>query len=134
MSAKENLAALETAIAAWNAGDRETYLEIYDPAVRHHGVGPEPVDDAGNRAFYEILWSAFPGSRLVVDDVLADGDRLALRFRLTGEHRGEFMGVPATGRAFVLDGQTIMRFRDGRVVERWTTSDLLGLMAQLGAG
>jgi hypothetical protein len=43
------------------------------------------------------------------------------------------MGVPPSGRAFVLNGQTAMRFRDARVVERWTTADLLGLLVQLGA-
>ncbi len=56
-----------------------------------------------------------------------------IRFDLTGEHKGEFMGVPPTERAIVLSGQTIMRFQDGRVVERWTTGDLFGLLTQLGA-
>jgi steroid delta-isomerase-like uncharacterized protein len=133
VSAGQNRAALEAAVAAWNNGDGEAYLKVYDPSIRHHGVGPEPVDHAGNRTFYESLWAAFPGSRIVIDDTLAEGDHLAARFRLTGEHRGDFMGVPGTGRAFVLNGLTILRFRDGRVVERWTTADLLGLLMQLGA-
>jgi predicted ester cyclase len=130
---QQNRAALDAAIAAWNSDDGETYLKIYDPSIRHYGLGPEPVDQAGNRAFYESLWTAFPGSRITIDDTIAEGDQLAARFRLTGEHHGNFMGVPATERPFVLTGQTILRFRDGRVVERWTTSDLLGLMMQLGA-
>lgn len=133
MSAEQNRAALDGAIAAWNSGDGETYLKLYAPSIRHHGIAPEPVDEAGNRAFYESLWAAFPGSRITVDDILAEGDQLAVRFTLTGEHQGDFMGVPPTGRAFVLNGQTILRFRDGRVVERWTTTDLLGLLIQLGA-
>ena len=133
MSAEQNRAALDAAIAAWNRGDEETYLKLYDPSVRHHGVGPEPVDQAGNRAFYESVWAAFPGSQITIDDTVAEGDQLAVRFRLTGEHQGEFMGVPPTGRAFVLNGQTVVRFRDGRVVERWTTSDIIGLLIQLGA-
>ena len=133
MSTEQNRAALDAAIAAWNSGDGETYLKLYDPSVRHHGLGPEPLDQAGNRAFYEGLWAAFPGSQITIDDIIAEDDQLAVRFRLTGEHHGEFMGVAPTGRAFVLNGQTVMRFRDGRVVERWTTSDLLGLLIQLGA-
>jgi len=133
MSAEQNRVALDAAVAAWNTDDGETYLQVYDSSIRHHGLGPEPVDQAGNRAFYEAFWAAFPHSRLTVDDVLAEGDQLAVRFRLTGEHRGTFMGVAPTGRAFVLTGQTMLRFREGRVVERWTTSDLLGLLAQLGA-
>jgi predicted ester cyclase len=79
------------------------------------------------------MWAAFPGCQLTVDDTIAEGDQLAVRFHLSGEHHGEIMGVPPTGRAFVLNGQTVLRFRDGRVVERWTTGDLLGLLIQLGA-
>jgi predicted ester cyclase len=133
VSVEHNRAALDAALAAWNSGDGETYLKVYDPSIQHHGLGPEPVDQAGNRAFYESLWAAFPGSRITIDDTLAEGDRMAARFRLTGEHHGNFMGVPPTGRAFILNGQTVLRFRDSRVVERWTTSDLLGLLIQLGA-
>jgi predicted ester cyclase len=133
MPAERNRAALDAAVAAWNEGDRETYLAVYDPSIRHHGLGPEPLDEEANRAFYDGLWAAFPGSRLVLDDSVAEGEQLAVRFHLDGEHRGEFMGVPPTGRAIVLTGQTLLRFRDGRVVERWTTGDLLGLLMQLGA-
>lgn len=133
MSAERNRAALDAALAAWNEGDFERYLEVYDPAVRHHGAGPEPLDAAGNRAFYESLWAAFPDSRLAIDATVAEGDLIAARFRLTGEHRGTFLGVPPTGREVVLVGQTVFRLVDGRVVERWTTSDLLGVMVQIGA-
>ncbi|GAA0941568.1 ester cyclase [Pseudonocardia zijingensis] len=133
MTAEQNRAVLSAAVAAWNKGDGETYLELYDPSVRHHGLGSVSFDQAANRAFYEGVWAAFPGSRLTIDDTIAEGDQLAVRFHLSGEHHGEFMGVPPTGRAVILNGQTAMRFRDGRVVERWTSSDLLGLMIQLGA-
>ena len=133
MPAEENRATLTAAVEAWNAGDGEGYLALYDPAIVHHGLAPEPFDAAANRGFYEAMWAAFPGSQLVVDDTVAEGDKLAARFHLGGEHKGEFLGVPPTGRPFVLNGQTVMRFRDSRVVERWTTGDILGLMVQLGA-
>jgi predicted ester cyclase len=133
MPAEQNRAAFDAAVAAWNKGDGETYLEVYDPSIQHHGLGPGPFDQAANRAFYESIWAAFPGSQLTVDDVITEGDQLAVRFHLNAEHHGEFMGVPPTGRAVVLHGQTVLRFGDGRVVERWTTADMLGLMIQLGA-
>jgi steroid delta-isomerase-like uncharacterized protein len=132
MSVEQNRAALDDAVAAWNRDDRETYLKVYDPAIRHHGLGPEPLDRAGNRASYEAMWAAFPNSKLAIDDTIAEGDQLAARFRLSGEHHGEFMGIPPTGRPFVLSGQTVMRFRDGRIVERWTVADMVGLLVQLG--
>ncbi|HWC12208.1 MAG TPA: ester cyclase [Acidimicrobiales bacterium] len=124
---------LAAAVDAWNAGDGERYLEMYHPSIMHHGLGPEPFDQLANRGFYEAMWAAFPGAQLIIDDTISEGDRLALRFHLVGEHKGEFMGIPPTGRAFLLSAQTIMRFGDGRVVERWTTGDLLGLLIQLGA-
>ncbi|HLU55543.1 MAG TPA: ester cyclase [Pseudonocardia sp.] len=133
MSAEQNRAGLAAAVMAWNDGDGEAYLRLYDPSVRHHGLGPEPLDHAGNRAFYEGVWAAFPGIRLTLDDLVAEGDRVAVRFHLSGRHCGDFMGVPPTGRDVVITGQTVLRFRGGRVIERWTTTDQLGLMVQLGA-
>jgi len=106
---------------------------LYDPSIQHHGLGPEPLDAAANRAFYEGMWAAFPGAQLTIDDTVAEGDKLALRFEVSGQHEGDFRGLAATGRSFVLNGQTVMLFRDGQVVERWTTADLLGLLSQLDA-
>jgi predicted ester cyclase len=133
MSAEANRNAITTAVEAWNAGDGVRYLDLYDPSITHHGLGPEPFDRRANRDFYEATWAAFPGAQLTVDDIVTDGDKLAARFHLAGTHQGEFMGIAATGRSGVLNGNTIMMFRDGRVVERWTTVDLLGLLIQLGA-
>lgn len=129
----ENKSVFAAAVDGWNSGDGERYLELYDSSIVHHGVAAEPLDQRANRGFYEALWAAFPGAQLIIDDTIGEEDTLAIRFRLVGEHRGPFLGVPATGRPFVLNGQTIMRFEDGRVVERWTTGDLLGLLVQLGA-
>jgi steroid delta-isomerase-like uncharacterized protein len=128
-----NKDALAAAVEAWNAGHGERYLQLYDASIVHHGPAPEPLDQEANQAFYEELWAAFPGAQLAIDDTVAEGDKLAIRFRLTGEHKGDYRGIPPTGRPFVLNGQTILRYQDGRVVERWTTADLLGLLTQLGA-
>lgn len=133
MSAEENKAALQRAVDAWNAGDLDGYLRLYDESVAHHGVTPEPLDSAANRGFYEGMWKGFPGARLTLEDVLAEGDKLAVRFHVSGRHEGDFMGLPPTNREFVLSGLTVMRFRDARIVERWTIADMFGLLTQLGA-
>ena len=112
MAVETNKAALATAVEAWNAGNGDRYLALYDPVITHHGLGPEPFDEQANRSFYQALWDAFPGARLTVDDVVGEGDKLAVRFHITGEHKGEFMGVPATGRPFVIRGHTTMAFRN----------------------
>ena len=62
-----------------------------------------------------------------------DGDVCAIRFTMTGCHVTEFMGVPATGAAITLPGITILHFRDGRVIERFSQADMLGLLVQVGA-
>ncbi len=132
MSTEQMKATIRAAVAAWNAGDPDGYLSMYDSSLSHHGLGSEPLDEKGNRVFYERLATGFPGCQLILDDVLAEEDRVALRLHLVGEHRGEFIGVAPTGRPIQVNGQTILRFKDGRVVERWTIADLTVLMRQLG--
>ena len=135
MSAAENRASLQRAVAHFNdPASRERYLELYDPrAVLHGYQGIEEPGLAGIRRFYEAFWAAFPDARLTVEDVLTEGDRLACRFVVRGTHRGELMGIGPTGKSVHLPGITILRFRAGKCVERWSQADFLGLLQQLGA-
>jgi hypothetical protein len=66
-------------------------------------------------------------------EILSEGALYSGRFTMSGVHKGPFMGVPATGRPYAIGGITIMRFAAGRVVERWSSADMLGLMVQIGA-
>jgi ketosteroid isomerase-like protein len=127
----------ERARLAWNAGDLPGYLRLYAEDLRFHGVQPDPMDKPSVAAFYQQFWSALgapgrPNPELRFHEHLLDGDLFSCRFTVSGEHRGDFMGVPATGRPYRLEGITIMRFRGDQVVERWTTADFLGVMVQLG--
>jgi predicted ester cyclase len=74
-----------------------------------------------------------PNPKLEILDIIEEGDEIACRFAMSGTHSGTFLNVPATGRSYVLPGITILKFANGRVVERWSNADLLGLMVQLGA-
>ena len=128
----------ERARQLWNAGDLPGYVQVYADDLRFHGLDPDPMDKPSVIGFYQQLWSALgapgrPNPHLHFYETLADGDLYSCRFAVSGEHRGDFMGVAATGRPYVLEGMTIMRFRGDKVVERWTTADFLGLMVQLGA-
>jgi len=131
MSGKQE--AVGKAVAAFNAGDLETYMELYDRSATLHGYAAEPIGYDGGKAFYSGLLSAFSGANLEADDVLEDGDKLCVRFHLTGTHTGELMGVQPTGRDILLNGLTIMRFEGNKVVERWQSADMLGLLTQIGA-
>jgi steroid delta-isomerase-like uncharacterized protein len=76
--------------------------------------------------------SAFPDLYFSVEEQMADGDKVLTRFEWTGTHRGEFMGIPATGRSVKVWGMVIDRLEDSRIKETRIIMDMLGLMIQLG--
>jgi steroid delta-isomerase-like uncharacterized protein len=125
--------ALDHALERWNAGDLDGYLDLYDDAIRLHGYAPEPMDKTQVRVFYEMIFTAFDSPALEFHEVLWDGDRCAIRFTMSGDHRAEFMGVPATGTAITLPGITILHFTADRVTERFSRADMLSLLVQIGA-
>ena len=91
------------------------------------------MDKSAVRRILRMIHRAFDGPKLTFHDVFSNGDRLAVRFTMTGTHRDQFLGVPPTGRNIAVDGITILRFSGGRCVERWSSVDMYGWLAQLGA-
>jgi steroid delta-isomerase-like uncharacterized protein len=131
MAAEDIKARLEQARECWNRGDEQGYLELYAAdAVLHGYPAVEPGLD-GIRRFYEAFWVAFPDSQLIVEDVVAEGDKLAARFVVQGTHAGEFRGIPPTGRPISMPGIAILRFAGGKCVERWSQADLAGLLSTI---
>lgn len=84
------------------------------------------------RRFIESWRAAFPDTRSAVDDIVAEGDRVAVRWTTHATHRGEFMGVAPTGRQVAVGWFGMFRLSDGRVVESWDTFNALEMMQQLG--
>lgn len=134
MSIQLNKSILEKAAEAFNDPEsRGRWFEIHDPAVVAHGLGPNALDLEGLREFYGGLWRAFPGLHITVDDMVGEGDKVSWRLVVRGVQEAEFRGVPPTGREVEFGAQYIFRFRDGRIVERWTIFDRLGVLVQLDA-
>lgn len=105
----DNRAVLEQAISDWNNDNLSGYLRLYDAGAVLHGLSPG-IDSV--RAMYEGVWATFPGSRLFLDDVVAEGDKVACRYTWRAKSA-------ANGETVTMPGITILHFRDGRCVERW---------------
>lgn len=123
----------DRAIAAWNAGDLTTYLELYDDTIQLHGYSDVPMDKAEAAAFYGSLFASLDDIHLEIHQVVEADDRLAVHATMSGTHVGELFGVPGTGTRINQGVMTILRMADGRCVERWSVADTLGVMMQLGA-
>jgi len=76
--------------------------------------------------------TAFEHLNVTVEDMVAEGDRVAARFTARGIHKGAFMGLPPTGKSITMTGMEIFRIENGRIAELWGEANLLGLMQQLG--
>src|SRR5262249_23095297 len=85
------------------------------------------------KRYYAGLWSVFPDARVITEELIETGDKVILRFAMVGTHTQPFLGVEATGRSVRMAGMTILRFEDQKCVERWSVTDSLSLLAQLGA-
>ncbi len=80
-----------------------------------------------------IFRTAFPDLHIAIDDMVAEGDRVAFRWTAHGTHKGAFFGISATGKQVTFTGISISRIADGKVQEGWAVWDTMGLLRQLGA-
>ena len=121
-------------IDAITRGDAEGLDELMAPEIVDHN--PIPNQAPGRDGFKQWMAAArnaFPDLRGTVEDVIVEGDRVAARTTWHGTHRGEFVGVGATGRRVSFSAFHLVRFSQDRAVEWWGTADLLGVLEQLGA-
>src|SRR5688500_11482494 len=123
--------------AVTTSGNVDELAQLLSPDVVDHGVGgPEAEDLRGSGAGREDILAfrqAFPDAHITVEDAFASasGDRVAVRWTLTGTHGDAFQGIPATGRTVSMRGMDLLRIEGGRIAERWGSSDELGLLQQL---
>ncbi|MGW1723313.1 ester cyclase [Streptomyces sp. NPDC002306] len=134
MSQQTNIAAQTAFGEAVASGDLDVLEGIVAPGSIDHdpapGQGPGPE---GYKAMFGELRTAFPDLHVEVEHLVATDDELAFAYTITGTHLGELRGHPATGRTVSYRGMQISRFdSDGKLVERWGSSDELGMLRQLG--
>lgn len=110
---------------AWNAGNIEGACRLI--AQSCNGGGAE-----GFRRELEAFLAAFPELQITLEDMLAEGEKVATRVTMCGIHRGLLFGIPATGKTAVMKANHIFWLQDGQIVQRHGQMDRLELMQQLG--
>ncbi len=133
MSSAANIAALERMAELVNTGNLDALDEVVDAdAVDHDPAPDQSAGPGGFKDFFTALRAAFPDLKLEPVIVVADDEHVAMAYTVNGTHEGEFQGIPATGTRISVRGVEIVRFRDAKLIERWGSSDELGLLTQLG--
>jgi steroid delta-isomerase-like uncharacterized protein len=116
-----------------NQGKYELIDEIYAPDfVEHYEQPGVPPTREGFKQFAMAYRSAFPDLHYTVEDAIEAGDKIVHRLTASGTMKGDFLGMPATGRRATWSEIHIGRVADGRLVEHWGLVDQLGLFVQLG--
>lgn len=132
MSKEENLAVQEKLGAAINNNDFDALDDIFSVDVIDHdpakGQGPGP---SGFKDMFHAMKSAFPDLKIKPDYLVADDNNVSVAYTITGTHQGDFQDLPATGKTFSARGVQIARFEEDKIVERWGSSDELGILKQL---
>ena len=132
-----NKATITRFCEAMNSGDAELISKTIDDLVAPDATirTPIPLGVTGAHALKEVfrrLHRAFPDLHITVEDLIAEGDKVVGRNSVTGTHRGEYMGLPPTGRSITYKEIFIFRFARGRIAETWGVVDVFSQMKQLG--
>jgi steroid delta-isomerase-like uncharacterized protein len=135
MSAQENKALVRRFYEEIDAGNLEAMNELVSDEYVNHDPFPFPGLAHGKEGLmqaFQIFWNATPGKH-VIEDQLAEGDKVVTRRTAHGRHEGELPGpIPPTGNELQMSAVAIHRIADGKIVEHWSGKDELGLMIQLG--
>src|SRR5690242_3768344 len=127
MSAEDNKNLIRRAFEAQNRGDDEAMLQYCDPDIVFHEPGlPAPL--RGHEAFRQLLAmyrSGFPDYHFTEEEMVAEGDKVAARWRIDLTHGSEFLGIPATGKKVTISSIDVFRIANGKIVEQWVVADTL---------
>ena len=120
----------------WNKGRADAIEEMFDENGIAHGLSDDPLNPMRGprdyRPFYKVFREAFPDLQIVIEDMVAEGDKVAARCSVRGKHEGEFLGRAATQSPVEITGITIVRIANGKIVEAWNNFDFMKLHQQVG--
>lgn len=120
----------------WNKGREDAIDEMFaEDSIAHglsDGSGNEPRGPAGFKPFFQSFRTAFPDIQVTVEDTICEGDKIAVRCRVTATHTGDGLGIPATGNPVDFKGVAIIRVHDDKIIEAWNHFDFIDMYQQIG--
>jgi predicted ester cyclase len=135
-SLEQNKAIVRRLEEAWQADDWATLDELFAPNMRSHASVPFlPTGPKGWKRAHRQMRAAVPDRKVLIEDMIAEGDRVVVRCRMVGTNGGglSWAGVPPNGRVVDMQWISIYRIEDGKVAEHWAINDMMSLVRQIGA-
>jgi len=137
MSTSENIELMKRWFReVWNEGKLDIIQELLSPdavATGQAGAAVVMHGPADFVPFAESIRNTFPDIKTTVEDAFGVEDKVVVRWSATMTHRGDALGVPATGKPVLITGMTIVRIANGQIVEGWDNWDQLAMLEQIGA-
>ena len=115
----------------WNRGKREAIAEMLAPDAVVHDGGIDSTGPDGFYPFFDRISAAFSDLHVTVDDTIAEGDKVCVRWSCTAKHTGGGLGIAGTGKTIQVTDITIIRVAGGRITQGWQNWDMLGMMEQV---
>ena len=133
MSTEDNKALVRRAIEDLNQGNLGEAERYFTPNfVYHDAANPQVHSREEYRQFLTNMQAALSG-QFTVEDLIAEGDKVVARYTARATHRGQWRGIPPTGKQVVVTGTNTYRFAEGKIAEIWQNADTLSLLQQIGA-
>lgn len=134
---EENKAIVRRGFDEMNRRNLNVYDELFAPDYVGHAppsMGPKDLNLPARVQIAKAFLGAFPDLRHTIDDdLIAESDKVVARFTVSGTHKGDFRGMPPTGKRFEVPGTVIFRIANGKIAEEWALLDALSILQQLGA-
>jgi predicted ester cyclase len=134
MSLEENKDIVRRYQEIYNRTELDRLTDVVSEDLRTPRIMPGiPSGLEGAKVAHQIMLAGFPDYQTTIEELIAEGDKVAARITMSGTHQGSFMGIPPTGRHIVFSGIYIARIAGGKIVEHWGEEDGVSLLQQLGA-
>jgi steroid delta-isomerase-like uncharacterized protein len=131
---EQNKQVVRQCVEAWDRHDTERMEQLVSSSsYSFHSPGMSPINWNATKQFLTAFWSAFPDLSHKIQDIMVEGDKVAVRVINTGTHKGEFLGIPPTDKKVSFVGVGFLTIRDSKIIEQWSVNDTMGLMQQIGA-